>query len=130
MPSTDIDSERQPSVREIVSLLKGINESKTKVGKINGAIGERLRDAKKYSNLDIDAAKQVAKEIRTPENRRNDLLRKVEFYRGIAREAGLYGDEHTGDFLDGEAEEVDEAAPALPQPLPGADAQGDYKPLS
>jgi hypothetical protein len=90
----------QIAPKQIISLLKAINIVKTKVASINGEVGERVRAAVENGNVNSRALKQIAAEIRMDEDKRNDFQRSLALYRDIATEAGLFGEEHTGDLLE------------------------------
>jgi len=84
----------------VLSLIKGINEDKKRVQSINGTRGEEIRGYVEDKHLHAKALKRVAELVRMDQEKRDDFLRAQARYCEYAKEAGLFGDEHTGDLVE------------------------------
>ena len=93
MPATEITFDE----KTFLACVKEINETKTRVGNINGALGDKLSQAKEAGKLQIAAAKHVSKLIRMDELDRDQFLEHVELGIAAVDKAGLWP-AHTGDL--------------------------------
>lgn len=118
----ETSTEKVISKTQLLALIKEANATKTKIGELSGALGERVKNASDNGNLHKAAFANVVKLSRMEELKRRDYLRQREIYEQFAQEAGLFGEEHAGDLLD-EAD-ADETA----EYLAGADHEADVRP--
>ena len=95
--------------KEVLSLVKALNLSKTRVASVNGEIGERIKHAVENKHLHSSALKAVAKLVRTDPEKRDDFLRAYRLYFDYAQEAGMFGSAHVGDLVDEAESDADPA---------------------
>ena len=87
--------------KQLIALAKAFNATKSKIGSINGEIGERIANAVEDGNLHAGAFKFVCSLARKHEK---DELKASEFWRQTLvyheefEKAGLFGDQHVGDL--------------------------------
>lgn len=98
--------------KQFTALVKAVDENKTKVASLNGAIGERVQHAADNAHLHPGAFKLVCKLYRMDEQKRDEFLRQFDIYREKAIKVGLFGGEHVGDIVDQAEKETQEEADA------------------
>lgn len=98
--------------KQFTALVKAVDENKTKVASLNGAIGERVQHAADNAHLHPAAFKLICKLYRMDEQKRDEFLRQFDIYREKAIKMGLFGEEHVGDMVDQAEERTQEAADA------------------
>lgn len=98
--------------KQFAALVKAVDENKTKVASLNGAIGERIQHAADNAGLHPGAFKIVCKLHRIDEQKRDEFLRQFDIYREKAIKMGLFGEEHVGDIVDQAEEQTQEEADA------------------
>ena len=105
--SANDEAERIAPKKLVLSLVKRINENKTRVQSINGEVGAEVKEAVENKHLHAGAMKAVAKLVRMDPEKRDDFLRAYRLYFDYAQEAMLFGAAHVGDLVD-EAESAHE----------------------
>ena len=108
--SANDEAERIAPKKLVLSLMRRINENKTRVLSLNGEIGAEVKEAVENQHLHSAAMKAIAKLVRMDPEKRDDFLRAYRLYFDYAQEARLFGAAHVGDL-------VDEAESAHEQPL-------------
>jgi len=98
--------------KQFAGLVKAVDENKTKVASLNGAIGERIQHAADNAHLHPAAFKLVCKLYRMDEQKRDEFLRQFDICREKAIKMGLFGEEHVGDMADMAERETQEEADA------------------
>jgi hypothetical protein len=98
--------------KQFAGLVKAVDENKTKVASLNGAIGERIQHAAENAHLHPGAFKLICKLYRMDEQKRDEFLRQFDIYREKAIKMGLFGEEHVGDMVEQAEEQTQEEADA------------------
>jgi hypothetical protein len=89
--------------KQLIALAKAFNQTKSKIGSINGEIGERIAQAVENGNLHAGAFKFVCSLSRKHEKDEHKALefwRQVLVYHDEFEKAGLFGEQHVGDLAD------------------------------
>jgi hypothetical protein len=84
----------------VLSLVRRINENKTRIASVNGELGVEVKEAVENEHLHAGAMKAVAKLVRMDPEKRDDFLRAYRLYFDYAQEAKLFGETHVGDLVD------------------------------
>lgn len=98
--SANDEAERVAPKELVLSLVRRINENKTRVQSLNGEIGAEVKEAVENKHLHSGAMKAVAKLVRMDPEKRDDFLRAYRRYFDYAQEAKLFGAAHVGDLVD------------------------------
>jgi hypothetical protein len=98
-------AKRIVNTKQFVALLKDADQKKTRVASINGELGERIKDACENGHLHRQLFGLMLKLSRQDELKREDFISQFPVYVDMCREAGIFGQEHVGDLLDGAASE-------------------------
>jgi hypothetical protein len=91
--------ERVVSAKQLVALLKEAKHAKAETSEVNGALGERVKNAVDNGRLNRKAyhlVKQVA--LIEDELKREAAIRDFGIYVDLCRKENLFGAEHTGDL--------------------------------
>jgi uncharacterized protein (UPF0335 family) len=91
---------RAASAKIVLSLIRRVNETKTRVQSENGMIGQEIKDAVEDKHLNARALKSIARLTRMDADKRLAELAAFDLYRTYAEEAGLFGGGHVGDLVD------------------------------
>ena len=89
--------------KQLIALAKAFNQTKSKIGSINGEIGERIAQAVENGNLHAGAFKFVcslARKHEKDEHKALEFWRQVLVYHEEFEKAGLFGEQHVGDLAD------------------------------
>lgn len=97
---SDESVDRTVNAQYFASLVRKVDENKTKSAAISQDTSELVRAAVDNDNLHRGAFGLIVKLRRMDEYKRNDFLRQFELYLDIAREQKLFGSEHVGDLVD------------------------------
>lgn len=98
--STKTSSDRVVSKKELVSLIREEATVKGQTSEINGAFGERVKNAIDNKHLHRGAYRLMVKLNHMDELKRNDFIRQANVYVEMCREAKVWGEEHVGDLDD------------------------------
>jgi hypothetical protein len=107
------NAERAAPKKLVLSLVKRLNENKTRVQSINGEIGAEVKEAVENKHLHSGALKAVAKLVRMDPQKRDDFLRAYRLYFDYATEAKMFGAAHVGDLVDDAASDSEHDAEPL-----------------
>ena len=104
---------KQLSPLVLTALIQQAYRNKTKVGEINGELGERIKHHQEHSNLNAKAFRLISAMHRMEELKREGFWNALQLYHDIA-ERELWGDGHAGDLV---------AMAKDGEPAPGPDEQ-------
>lgn len=91
------------NAKQLIALAKAFNQTKSKIGSINGEIGERIAQAVENGNLHPGAFKFVcslARKHEKDEHKALEFWRQVLVYHEEFEKSGLFGEAHVGDLAD------------------------------
>jgi len=91
------------NAKQLIALAKAFNQTKSKIGSINGEIGERIGHAVENANLHAGAFKfccSLARKHEKDEHKANEFWRMCQIYHEEFEKAGLFGEQHVGDLVE------------------------------
>lgn len=106
--------ERQVGKDQLAGLVRGKLAAKAAAVKAREHIDDKIANAVENTNLHRAAFNLIVSLAQKDELKRKDFLTAFDLYRDLAGEAGLFGEEHAGDLMDGAgAGEGDDPRPAF-----------------
>jgi hypothetical protein len=99
------------NAKQLIALAKAFNQTKSKIGSINGEIGERIALAVENGNLHAGAFKFVcslARKHEKDEHKALEFWRQVLVYHEEFEKSGLFGEQHVGDLAEMAGQSGDE----------------------